>query len=52
MHDNSGLPSTSQGIENRYQENEDVAASCIFEFTIVSNQTSDRIKYLYNEAVL
>ena len=39
-------------IENRHQENEAVAVSCIFEFTIVSNQTSDRIKYLYIEAVL
>ena len=39
-------------VENRYQESEAVAVSCIFEFTTVSNQTSDRIKYLYNEAVL
>ena len=37
-------------IENQYQECEAVAVSCMFEFTIVSNQTSDRIKYLYNEA--
>ena len=41
-----------RAIENRYQESEAVVVSCIFQFTIVSNQTSDRIKSLYNEAVL
>ena len=39
-------------IENRYQESEAVAVSCIFSSQSFRIKLSDRIKYLYIEAVL